>query len=171
MANYKELIPFVLHWEGGFVNDKTDRGGATMKGVTLKTYTAYRVRKGMCEPTIDDLKNISDSEWGDIFKKQYWDRCKADRIQSQSVANMIVDWAYNSGIGNVIPCVQRVLGLKDDGLVGDKTLSAINSGSAYELFGLIKAARVTYYKRIVDNHPEQGKYYAGWINRTNSLKF
>ena len=28
MANHKILEPFILRWEGGFVNDKNDLGGA-----------------------------------------------------------------------------------------------------------------------------------------------
>ena len=38
MANHKILEPFILRWEGGFVNDKDDLGGATNMGVTLATY-------------------------------------------------------------------------------------------------------------------------------------
>ena len=37
MANYKELIPFILRWEGGFAVVPGDRGGATSRGVTLAT--------------------------------------------------------------------------------------------------------------------------------------
>ena len=38
MANANILLPFILRWEGGFVNDPTDRGGATNKGVTITTW-------------------------------------------------------------------------------------------------------------------------------------
>ena len=65
----KKLIPFILRWEGGFANDPADRGGATMKGITIGTFTTYRKSKGKPTPTVTDLKNISDQEWGDVFKK------------------------------------------------------------------------------------------------------
>ena len=29
MANVNQLAPFILKWEGGFVNDPADLGGAT----------------------------------------------------------------------------------------------------------------------------------------------
>lgn len=32
MADYRKLKPFILKWEGGYVNDKDDLGGATNKG-------------------------------------------------------------------------------------------------------------------------------------------
>ena len=41
MADVKKLAPFILKWEGGFVNDPDDLGGATNMGVTIGTYEAY----------------------------------------------------------------------------------------------------------------------------------
>lgn len=37
MANINKLKPFILKWEGGFVDDPADLGGATNKGVTIGT--------------------------------------------------------------------------------------------------------------------------------------
>ena len=74
MANIDKLIPFILKWEGGFVNDPTDRGGATNKGVTLATYEAYCKRKGYPRPTVERLKNIPDAHWREIVKTMFWDK-------------------------------------------------------------------------------------------------
>ena len=38
MADVRKLAPFILKWEGGFVNDPDDLGGATNMGVTIGTY-------------------------------------------------------------------------------------------------------------------------------------
>ena len=92
MADVKKLAPFILKWEGGFVNDPDDLGGATNMGVTMATYKVYCKRKGRPEPAIDDLKHLSNDEWIDILKSLYWDKWKADQIKSQSVANILVDW-------------------------------------------------------------------------------
>ena len=54
MADVKKLAPFILKWEGGFVNDPDDLGGATNMGITIATYRVYRKRKGLPEPTVDD---------------------------------------------------------------------------------------------------------------------
>jgi len=40
MTNYLDFLPFVLQWEGGYVNDPQDSGGATNRGVTYATYLA-----------------------------------------------------------------------------------------------------------------------------------
>lgn len=68
MADVRKLKPFILKWEGGFVDDPADLGGATNKGVTIGTYKEYRKKKGLPEPTVEDLKKLSDDEWTDILK-------------------------------------------------------------------------------------------------------
>lgn len=82
MENWKELAAFVLEREGGYCNRKADKGGPTNKGVTLTTYRSVFGQN----KTIEDLKRITDAEWEYIFKKFYWDKCKADYIQDKSVA-------------------------------------------------------------------------------------
>ena len=67
MADVKELAPFILKWEGGFVNDPDDLGGATNMVVTISTYEAYCKKKGYPKPTIERLKNLSKEEWIEIY--------------------------------------------------------------------------------------------------------
>ncbi len=65
-------------------------------------------------------------QWGVIFKKYYWDKWNADDIKDQNVANILVDWVWASGAyGIKIP--QRVLGVDVDGIVGPKTIAAVNA--------------------------------------------
>ena len=126
MADVNKLAPFILKWEGGFVNDPADLGGATNMGVTVGTYEAYCRKKGYPKPTIERLKNLTTEEWAEILKTMYWDRWKADLITSQSVANILVDWVWASGAHGVkIP--QRLLGVAVDGIVGPKTIAAVNA--------------------------------------------
>ena len=169
MAKVELLVPHILKWEGGWVNDPDDLGGATNKGVTFKTYKAYCKRKGYPQPTSERLKNVSDEQFTDILKTMYWDVCKADQIESQSVANSLVDWAWNSGNTTAIKEVQKILGVKADGIVGSITLSAINSQSPLPLFGKIHQARIAYIERICKSRPANEKFRNGWFNRINSL--
>lgn len=168
MANCKLLIPFILKWEGGFVNNKNDAGGATNKGVTLSTFRQYYGSS----KTVDDLKRITDDQWNHIFKTGYWDKCKADQIVNQSVANIIVDWAYMSGASTASKKVQKLLGLKDDGIIGPKTISAINSQrDQKKLFFDIQRLRIDYYYKIVANRPANKVFLKGWMNRLNALTY
>lgn len=169
MADYKKLIPFILRWEGGFANDPADRGGATMKGITIGTFTTYRKSKRKPTPTVTDLKNISDQEWGDVFKSLFWDKWYADNIKSQSIANILVDWVWASGkYGITIP--QRILGVAQDGVVGPKTLEALNARDADKLFAQLKQARINFVETIVKRNPSQKKFINGWKRRIYAIQ-
>lgn len=170
MANSSKLVPFILQWEGGFVNDPDDLGGATNKGITIGTFTEYRRKKGLSAPTVKDLKNISDAEWHNIFKSLYWDRWKADEIKSQSVANILVDWVWASGVHG-IKRPQKLLGVAADGLVGPKTIAAINAADPKKLFYTIKADRAKFIDEICKARPKNEKYRKGWMNRINAIKY
>ena len=166
MANHKILEPFILKWEGGFVNDKDDLGGYTNMGVTLATYRSVFGSK----KTVNDLKRMTRVQWGIIFKKFYWDKWNADNIKNQNVANILVDWLWCSGsYGIKIP--QRVLGVSADGIVGSKTIAAINARDGRELFDAIKKERKDFIDRICLTRPQNRKFKKGWLNRINSLDY
>nr|UVX38207.1 MAG: glycosyl hydrolase [Bacteriophage sp.] len=170
MANSSKLAPFILQWEGGFVNDPDDLGGATNKGITIGAFTEYKKRKGQKAPTVEDLKNISDTEWHDVFKSLYWDRWKADEIKNQSVANILVDWVWASG-SHGIKRPQRLLGVKADGIVGKQTIAAINAMDAATLFKMIKDDRAKFIDEICKARPKNEKYRKGWMNRINAIRY
>lgn len=170
MAKIETLIPFLLKWEGGFVNDPDDLGGATNMGVTMNTYIAYCRRKGYPVPTVTRLKNLSEGQWVDIVKTMYWDRFRADEIHSQSVANICVDWLWLSGTV-AIKRVQELVGVKVDGIVGPNTLVAINSMSSLVLFGMVKEERKRYIDEICRKRPANEKFRKGWLNRLNDLMY
>lgn len=170
MADPKKLIPFILKWEGDFVNDPDDLGGATNKGITIGTLGEYRKRKGLPPPTVQDVKNLSDKDWYEIFKTMYWDRWKADEIKSQSVADILVDWVWASGVHG-IKRPQRILGVSPDGIVGSKTIAALNAADPKKLFDAIKADRAKFIDEICKARPKNEKYRRGWMNRINAIKY
>lgn len=171
MADVHQLAPFILKWEGGYVNDPDDLGGATNKGITIATYRFYRRQKGYSTTIINDLKNISDAEWIDVLKALYWDKWQADNIYNQSIANILVDWVWASGsYGIKLP--QKILGVTIDGIVGSRTLMAVNTyPDKRVLFDKIKQERLDYIERIILSRPANRKFRRGWVNRINDFKF
>lgn len=172
MANVSKLLPFILSWEGGYVNDPVDKGGATNMGVTISTWRNVGYDKdGDGDIDVDDLKLLSkDDVLNRVLKPHYWDKWKADQIKSQSVANILVDWVWGSG-ANGIKLPQKLLGLTVDGIVGPKTLAAVNASDSLVLFNTIKAEREAFLYRIVERDPTQKRFIKGWLNRLNALKY
>lgn len=190
MADVEKLIPFIIKWETGYkiksgetaeqlfersrkkgyANDPSDLGGATQTGVTLKTYKTYCRSHGISEPTVENLKNIPYKTWLSILKENYWDRWKADKIYSQSVANILVDFVWASGVHG-IKKPQELLGVVPDGIVGNKTLSAVNNRGSISLFFKLKELRLKFVEDIVKSNPSQKKWLKGWKNRINDIEY
>lgn len=167
-----KLVPFILKWEGGFVDDPDDLGGATNKGVTIGTWKSCGYDKdGDGDIDVDDLHLLTREDVvSRVLKPHYWDRWKADDIKSQSVANILVDWIWASGV-NGIKIPQQVLGVTVDGIVGTKTLAALNARNPKELFEKIKEARVQFIEDICRKRPANNKFKKGWLNRINNLQY
>jgi len=173
MANIQQLIPLILKWEGGYVNDPADLGGATNKGVTLNVWKQQGYDKnGDGVIDVEDLKLINNGDVVErILRPHYWNRWKADRIRSQALANILVDWVWCSGRwGIVIP--QGILGAKQDGYVGEETLGRLNSYPDPEgLFEKIKQVRRAYLNMICIDHPANRRFLKGWLNRLNDFRW
>lgn len=168
MSNINETIKFIQKWEGGFVNNPVDKGGPTNKGITLSTFTRYCLDKNRPLPTIQDLKNLSDQDWKAIFLQNYWNKWQGGLIEDGKLATMLVDWVWNSGRwGIIIP--QRLLRVKEDGIVGSKTLDALNREAPIYFLESLRDARILFVEDIVRRSPKQEVFLKGWKNRINDI--
>jgi lysozyme family protein len=104
------------------------------------------------------------------MKDGYWDMVKGDEIYNQSLAEIIADWAVNSGKSGIRK-VQELVGCKADGIVGPITLSLINTSDPEQLHERIWKARQQFYINIVKRNPSQKVFMNGWMSRLNQFKY
>lgn len=170
MADISKLAPIILKWEGGFVNDPVDKGGATNMGITIATWRKVGYDKdGDVDIDVQDMKLLDKKDFERVLRI-YWDRWKADKINNQSLANILVDWVWGSGAWGIkIP--QRILNVAQDGIVGKGTLAAVNSADPQKLFNQLYAARINFLDGIVVRNPSQKRFIKGWKNRLADFKF
>lgn len=168
MTRIEKYGIFCRSWEGGYSNHPNDKGGPTMKGVTLKTFTSYRKTKGLPAPTINDLKNITEKEWNAILRWHTWDKLHCDDLKSQWVAYLLADCVWMSGEG-YIKRVQRAYSLKDDGVVGPKTLAKLNSFDQQTLFNALWKQRESFLRGIAIG--KKSVFLKGWLRRLNCVRY
>ena len=173
MAKIELLATILFQWEGGYQCDPDDKGNynshaelvGTKYGVSAKTYESHY----NAIPDKETIENLT-PEQASFVLRSYWNDCKADDINNQSIANILVDWHYMSGTGG-IKAAQKALDLIPDSIVGPNTLAAINRGDQSEVFSKIWLARKQFFLDICKNNPSQEKFLKGWLNRLNSYKF
>ena len=153
MANFDKAIDEVLVNEGGYINDPSDKGGETKFGISKRAY-----------PNVD-IKNLTTGEAKAIYKKDYWDKIKGDDIKSDLTAYEIFDTAVNMGIRTAGKLAQIVLKVYPDGIIGNKTLNALNSIDEDVFISNYKLAKIARYIYITKKNPKNRKFFFGWINR------
>lgn len=175
MARYEYFKASLEEAEGGYQKLEKDKGNynslkelvGTNHGISAKFYEKVIGQP----PTEQDMRSITKLEAHILFKNEFWDKVRADEIKSQAVAEVIADHAINANPRVTAKIVQRVLNkyfdknLVVDGVIGAKSLQAINSVNQTKLFQKIAQERLAYYKRLSDF-----QYFGkSWTNRVVAL--
>jgi len=148
MAEFDIAIKKVLASEGGYSNDPDDHGGATRWGISQKSF-----------PDID-IKNLTLDAAKQIYHQCYWEKIRGDQIENQLLCDKIFDLSVNIGISRITKMVQRIVGTEPDGIMGPKTIHAINAYDPKELLEKIRQAARQYYDSL-----HQPKFIHGWLLR------
>ena len=100
-----------------------------------------------------------------FYKKEFWDKAKLDEVVSQQIANEIFIAGVNMGMKKAVTMAQRLVGVSQDGVVGPKTLMAINAFDDTIFDEMYDILEKDYYDQIVVNNPSKKIYAKGWRNR------
>jgi lysozyme family protein len=161
----------------GYVHNLSDRGGETNKGITWNVWVSYF---GDTKASHNRFLVMDQADWSQIFKTGYWDKCLAEQINDQRIANTIADWVWSSGQHFPELDTQKLINtifnkhLAEDGVFGAATIEALNSVDADALYESLIERRKQYYHDIVSFAQAKGDhsqdiFLNGWINRVNNL--
>lgn len=151
-SSFEKAFERLIGHEGGYVNHPEDPGGETNWGITKRTALEHGYTGAMRDMTRDQAKAI--------YKRSYWDRAKADQYDF-AIGFQLFDAAVNHGIGTGIRFLQRAVGVADDGIVGPRTLAAVQAMSVTDVLARFNAERLEFYTRL-STWPTFGK---GWARR------
>jgi lysozyme family protein len=153
--NFDIAFEKLIGHEGGFVDHKSDPGGATNFGVTQAVARANGYE--------GDMRDFTMAASQAIYRRQYWDAVQADALP-EAVRFDVFDGAVNSGVGQSVRWLQRAVGADADGVIGAQTLTA-----AGQMQGAIVAARYNGHRLMFMSGLKTWPVFgAGWSRRIAS---
>lgn len=179
MSNFDTAIITVLKHEGLFTNDPQDPGGATNYGVSLRwlksvgDLNADGFMDGDFDHDgdvdVDDIKKMTKEDAIQLYRTHWWDNYSYERITNQLIATKVFDFAVNMGSKPAHRCLQRAIRavngirLLEDGIIGMKSLEAINTVYPDILLAAFKSEAAGFYRSLNKPH-----FIDGWLNRAYS---
>lgn len=161
-----QIIDATIKAEGGYVNDPSDRGGATKYGITQAVARANGYS--------GDMRDLPLQTARDIYKIEY--AVKPGFIDFPSeIAAELFDTGVNMGTAKATQFLQRAVnalsgaGIAVDGKMGPATRSAVNTylksrNNAVDiLLKALNGLQCVRYIEIVEANPSQRKFINGWI--------
>lgn len=180
MANFQDAYTkFIIPLEGAYVNIPQDKGGETYKGIARNkfpmwegwVYIDFEKRtkfKGAEIPRGTEFPNIQ--YLVDKFYSQRWDLYKLSEIKNQNLAALLFDYIIHSGATHPILVIQNIAGTIPDGIIGPKTIAAINKGNPISLFSRLLKEREKFLAGLIAADPTQKIFETGWKNRIEKFK-
>jgi len=161
-ANWDLCFELVLKSEGGFSDNPKDPGGMTNLGVTKRNWERYLDRN----VSESEMRALTPEVVKPFYKTQYWDKIKGDDLPS-GIDYAAYDLAVNSGVNRASKWLQKIAGANVDGIIGPKSLEAINSCDAEEVIDVLCDMRMDFLKEL----PTFETFGRGWIDRVEGVMF
>lgn len=165
MSAFQIALEKTLRHEGGFVNNPKDPGGATNMGISLRFLKS--IRPGA---TVADIRAMTREQAAAIYQEHFW-RAGSYDLLPQEISIKLFDLAVNMGPQAAHRCLQRALwafglvGLKDDGVIGGKTIGALRGLDVPTLLVALRCEAAGHYRELVARRPELGQFLNGWLGR------
>ena len=146
--NFDTAFQKLLGHEGGYVDHPADPGGETKFGITKRSYPGENIA-GM---TLDRAK--------EIYRRDFWGPCGADAVPVALKFDLF-DMAVNAGVRRALTTLQAAAGEAQDGVLGPKTLQAVQSIPAARLVARFAGFRLEHMASL----PTWATFGRGWARR------
>lgn len=177
MALFKISYPIIKENEGGYANNPLDNGKETYCGISRKYHPNWggwafidRIKKNGPIKNNTIFKSLSPLVEG-FYIKEYWEKLYLSYFH-QDLANQLLDFAVNSGKGEAVSQLQKILNrfghrLKVDGSMGKLTARAVQSVDNQNLAKLLFDARERFIEAEILDQPH---FATVWRRRLKYVK-
>ena len=171
MGNFEKAHAFTARWEGGLAEHPADPGGVTKYGVSL------RFLRGQSDGDVDgdgdidadDVRALTPEEAARFMRREFWEPLKLDELGPLCAA-ALYDTAVNMGPACARKLAQKALGLRQDGVWGPATWSALRVCDDRKTALAICHLRRARYHELSEGRPELRAFLRGWLRRVDSLE-
>lgn len=176
-------ITRTLPLEGGLVDNATDPGGVTDRGVSMRFALAEIGLHPDELPLFDidhdghvdrwDITVLTPDEAAAIYDTTFWQRYGYGRLTPQLVAWKVFDICVNTGPKRAATLLQESVGdlghaVKVDGTLGQGTLAAVKACSSLPLISALRLRQAAFYRDLVARQPKLKTFLTGWLNRAGA---
>jgi lysozyme family protein len=174
MANFEKIYPNIERFEAGYSNTSADTGNycdgklvGTNRGISAIQYKGVY---GKC-PTIAEMKNLSYNSAKRIWKENYFDDLKLERLKSNELAELYIFSVGGGSSGNlhVRQSANKVLGRnkfpESRSKLTDSELEQIHKLNETKMFNEFYKIR----RKFFAEHPNKG-FISGWLRRLDDIK-
>ena len=160
MKSNEQIIDDLIEREGGpkETNDSADKGGRTKYGISERA-----------NPEAWADGDVSLDEARTVYTRKYVVAPGFAQIMDPKVREAMVDFGVTSGPQLAIMKLQGLLKVEADGIMGPKTLAALELEEPRRLTNKIALERVKMAGRVVKKDPTQLKWLNGWLERFASF--
>ena len=146
--NFDAAFERLIGHEGGYVSHPADPGGETKYGITKRTYPG------------EDIAGMTLERAKTIYRRDFWGPAACDALPDM-VRFDVFDMAVNSGVKAAVRMLQLCVGETADGIVGPKTLQAVQSMPAARLSARFNGRRLEFMAGL----PTWPSFGRGWARR------
>jgi lysozyme family protein len=171
VSQFLPAFNYILGWEDSKHEYAIvpDTGGSAISGINSKAWPEQYAEIAKL-PQADRGSAVSN-----FYSVYFWNPIQIGGIASQDVANRVLDMCVNGGRATGVMCLQRAvnacsghMALETDGIIGAKTLEAVNAIEPETLLAAYRNARVAYYEAVLQANPSDEEYRADWLKRARA---
>lgn len=138
MAQFQPAFERLSKIEGGYVNNKNDKGGETFMGICRKYYPnnymwtlidKIKLEVGNKVKLINERAKKSNdiiNQVRGIYRQNYWNKLRLDEVPSQKIAQNLFDDAVNRGVAAAIKTAQKLVKLPITGRMSNELINRLS---------------------------------------------
>ena len=171
---FDPAFQLTLKNEGGFFHNP-ETGEIVNRGITL----TFVRDCGYCN-TADEqyIKDLTEQQTEEIYRKYFWERYNIGRIEDQGLANKVFDLTVNMGPGcathdGALTLLQKAINdcggkCAIDAELGPRSVGQINELDARRLLTAFRQRAKARYEEIAAKNPKLAGNLEGWLSRLDS---